>query len=60
MRSKKSEKKLTLNKATVADLNRDEMSAVFGGGDTSCETICTGLSCLDGGLPTLKSIDVSC
>lgn len=59
MRSKKSEKKLTLNKATVADLNKDEMKAVLGGGDTSCEGTCSMTICISDDIP-LRSLYISC
>ena len=36
MKTKNFNKKLTLNKTTVADLKQTEMNAVNGGADTTC------------------------
>ncbi len=40
MKAKKFENKLTLNKKTIADLNKDEMNSVYGA-DESWEFLCT-------------------
>ena len=63
MKTKKFSKKLSLNKATVADLNNSQMTAVQGGAPwtslgilNKCYTLCdTGVCC-----PTIYRTDPQC
>jgi natural product precursor len=44
MKAKKIENKLTLNKETIADLNKEEMNSVYGGFSEESVCLCTRAS----------------
>jgi hypothetical protein len=61
MKATKHEKKLKLNKVTIATLNGLEMSAALGGGECPTETICeTCESCKVTCLLETKVLNTSC
>jgi hypothetical protein len=58
MKTKKSEKRLVLNKITIARLNGLEMRAAVGGQDNHCLTL--DETCLFTGEPDTKGMTTSC
>ena len=59
MKTKKLEKRFTLNKETIVNLNRDEMEAVRGGEDT-CGYSCSCSWTMEPDMPPKESQGGTC